>query len=181
LNIITCFQYLASIGSSFLQHLASIWKQVPVSSCKSNPFDHSQPHSARTHVHLFALLLITGRAALNLNKVTAAALRTKDVADLTWEFVATTLIDESEARSMCTSAWKSKNSTDNDKSRSACAFFDKVVHSIDKCFYNPDNPNHQLPPKVLHRLLVSTDADGDRYSGATKSSTTRRVEIWRYC
>jgi hypothetical protein len=56
LNIITCFQYLASI-----------WKQVPVSSCKSNPFEHSQPHSARTHVHLFALLLITGRAASNLN------------------------------------------------------------------------------------------------------------------
>jgi hypothetical protein len=67
LNIITCFQYLASIGSSLPQHLASIWKQVPVSSCKSNPFDHSQPHSARTNVHLFALLLTTGRAALNLN------------------------------------------------------------------------------------------------------------------
>jgi hypothetical protein len=49
------------------QHLASIWKQVPVSSCKSNPFDHSQPHSACTHVHLFALLLITGRAASILN------------------------------------------------------------------------------------------------------------------
>jgi hypothetical protein len=29
-------------------------------------------------------------------------LRTKDVADLTWEFVATTLIDESETRSMRT-------------------------------------------------------------------------------
>jgi hypothetical protein len=67
LKIITCFQYLAFIGSSLLQHLASTWKQVPVSSCKSNPFDHSQPHSACTHVHLFALLLITGRAALNLN------------------------------------------------------------------------------------------------------------------
>jgi hypothetical protein len=67
LNIITCFQYLAYIGSSLLQHIASIWKQVPVRSCKSNPFDHSQPHSARTYVHLFALLLITGRAALNLN------------------------------------------------------------------------------------------------------------------
>jgi gag-polypeptide of LTR copia-type len=35
-------------------------------------------------------------------EVTAAALRTKDVVDLTWEFVATTLIDENEARSMCT-------------------------------------------------------------------------------
>jgi hypothetical protein len=64
LNIITCFQYLASIESSLLQHLASIWKQVPVSSCKSNLF---WPHSARTHVHLFAPLLITGRVALNLN------------------------------------------------------------------------------------------------------------------
>jgi gag-polypeptide of LTR copia-type len=146
-------------------------------------------------------------------EVTAAALRTKEVAELTWEFVATTLIDESEARSMRTTnadtdddvrhgrgrrsknfykhnnsnrtgfadkndidaaaeafatAWKSKNNTDNDKSRSACAYCDKVGHSIDKCFYNPDNPNHQLPPKVLHRLLVSTDADGDRSSGATK-------------
>jgi hypothetical protein len=67
LNIITCFQYLASIGSRLLQHLASIWKQVPVSSCTSNHFEHSQPHSACTHVYLFALLLITGRAALNLN------------------------------------------------------------------------------------------------------------------
>jgi GAG-pre-integrase domain len=42
---------------------------------------------------------------------------------------------------------------------------------------HPDNPNHQLPPKVLHQLLVSTDADGDRSSGAAKSSKSRKIEI----
>jgi hypothetical protein len=36
-------------------------------------------------------------------EVPAAALRTKDVAELTWEFVTTTLIDETEWRSMRTS------------------------------------------------------------------------------
>jgi hypothetical protein len=155
-------------------------------------------------------------------EVTAAALRTKDVAELTWEFVATTLIDESEARSMratkadtignvhngrgrrsktsfkhsynnrtsfadkndidaaakaFATAWRSKNNTDNDKSKSVCAYCDKAGHSIDKCFYNPDNPNHQLPPKVLHRLLVSTDTDGNRSRGAANSSKNRMVEI----
>jgi hypothetical protein len=44
------------------------WRQVPVSSCKSNLFD-SQPHSTLTHVHLFAPLLINERAALNLDNI----------------------------------------------------------------------------------------------------------------
>jgi hypothetical protein len=36
-------------------------------------------------------------------EVTTAALRTQDVAELTWEFVTTTLIDETESRLMRTS------------------------------------------------------------------------------
>jgi hypothetical protein len=103
-------------------------------------------------------------------EVTAAVSRTKYVADLSCEFVATTLIDESEARSMritdadtdgdmrhgCgrrsknssknnnsnrtsvtdkndidaaakafETAWKIKSNTENENSKSACAYCDK--------------------------------------------------------
>jgi gag-polypeptide of LTR copia-type len=150
-------------------------------------------------------------------EVTAAALRTKDVAELTWEFVTTTLIDETESRSMRTSGtngatsfrgrrnnkypkqsnsnlsdnnefndvdaaarafatpWRSKN-TDKEP-KLMCDYCDKTGHSIEKCFYNPENPNHQLPSKILHRLLVSTNGKVENSDAAVKSKKNRKVEI----
>jgi hypothetical protein len=66
--------------------------------------------------------------------VTAAALRTKDFAELTWEFVNTTLIDETESRSMHTRSndgannfrgrWSNKFSKQNSSHTSNTEFHD---------------------------------------------------------
>jgi gag-polypeptide of LTR copia-type len=135
-------------------------------------------------------------------EITAAALRTKDIAELTWEYVATTLIDEYEARSMraqngdidggsCGSrdrrskknikqihskranfdvaddidaaakafgtAWRSNKTFPADKSKIVCEFCDKSGHSVEKCFFNPDNPTHQLPRKYFTAYWLRTN------------------------
>jgi hypothetical protein len=85
--------------------------------------------------------------------------------------------DMDAAANAFATAWRSKNNTKSDKSKMMCEYCDKAGHSVDNCFYNPDNPNHQLPPKVLHRLLVSTNGDVDVQDVAVKKSKGRKVEI----
>jgi hypothetical protein len=58
-----------------------------------------------------------------------------------------------------------------------CDYCDKTGHSIEKCFYNPENPYHQLPSKILHRLLVSTNGKVENSDAAVKSKKNHKVEI----
>ena len=133
---------------------------------------------------------------------TAAALRTKDVSELTWDYVATTLIDEYNAKQVSGSlndrpghnrnrrktkrnkkgnadSYKSsanaRESDDTDdgsdietmaralavalksgksdrgiqNSRHHCSFCERSGHTQDRCFLNPANPDHKIPPKLL--------------------------------
>jgi hypothetical protein len=55
----------------------------------------------------------------------------------------------------------SKKISMHDKSKMIWEYCEKFGHSIDKFLYNPDKPNHQLQPNVLHGLLVSKNSDTD--------------------
>lgn len=148
---------------------------------------------------------------------TAAALRTKEVSELTWDYVATTLIDEYNARQSnglsksrrkkkMSRLFKSQPSRDVDTDGSdlestvkafaaalqsskppvlVCEFCQRKGHTVDRCFLNPDNPNHRLPPKMLEAitskktgaLIVQKPDPPSHSTGSSSKSTKPKVEF----
>eukprot|EP00171_Calliarthron_tuberculosum_P008425 IDg8425t1 len=113
---------------------------------------------------------------------TAAALRTKDATELTWDYVATTLIDEYNARRITITDSRRRGRNQNRRSSKvkselvnpstsqggdhlepsseiettarALAAALKDGHTEKRCHLNPDNPDNRLPQKVLDRIRV---------------------------
>ena len=119
-------------------------------------------------------------ASINPDSVlesTAAALRTKEVSELTWDFVATTLIDEYNARQSPVPARQSRRDKRNGNTKHPIGsdfentvkafaaamrgttprgtkfdFCDRIGHTANRCFLNPDNPNNRLSAKMLQAM-----------------------------
>jgi len=154
--------------------------------------------SAIPETHKAPMLLASIDPECSLES-TSAALRTKDPEDLTWEYVATTLIDEYNAKKMMSfpnTSSKNKgrrgrrnkrfskgrtdpndNASDNDSeiekavnaftvalksSKDNNAMFcNRQGHIESKCFMNPANPNHRLPPKMLEAMTSGNSENGE--------------------
>ena len=43
---------------------------------------------------------------------------------------------------------------------SPCDFRGKIGHKKERCFYNPENPDNRLPPKVAERMLLAHSKNG---------------------
>ena len=93
---------------------------------------------------------------------TAAALRTRTPDELTFEFVAATLIDEEASRRSAGSSKRHEKGTRaQDKKKHSehkphlaasakshcikCAFCGRNGHKAEDCYINPENPNNRLP------------------------------------
>ena len=126
-------------------------------------------------------------APINLDSVlefTAAVLRTKEVSELTWDFVATTLIDEYNARQSPAPVRQSRRKKRNGNTKdpigsdfentveefaaamrgrtprgTKCDFFDRIGHTANRCFLNPDNPNNRC---LLYTSPSPRDQRGSR-------------------
>lgn len=76
--------------------------------------------------HKAPMILASIYSKCNL-ETTAAALRTKNVEDLTWEFVTTTLIDEYNSRQFMSSFSSEKNIPNRRNKKKKCCFSFRTV------------------------------------------------------
>lgn len=126
------------------------------------------------------VLLLSSIGVETEYEATAAALRTKDPKELTFDLVSTTLIDEETSRhansqSHGTSrgnyhhresrtAASSSTSVGNQRSKIICDYCKHVGHKAADCFVNPSNPNNRLPDEMKKKLAMVSEkaADGNK-------------------